>query len=264
MQSLDKILERIQAKITAKSLQINQENVTSEEKGIYQNSITKSNHLARSYYRFTLTEKRVSEALISLLNPKRNADQSVELNATDYAKAFGVNRKHAYSDMNKAVSSLMSKVISIKTPEGREEYALMAKAQYIDNEGKIICTFNPLVTPHLVGLRARFTKYPMKMIADFASTYTWRIYELLMSWAKDLKITDGIVAGWFKLSVEEMRSSLGIPNGYRWADINTRVLKRAKNEIYEKCKIVIEYEFIKTGKKVTSVKFNFAETKSPN
>ena len=44
------------------------------------NSVTKSNALARAYYRFGLVEKRCMEALISKLNPLRSdvAYQDIE------------------------------------------------------------------------------------------------------------------------------------------------------------------------------------------
>ena len=82
------------------------------------NSVTKSNALARAYYRFGLVEKRCMEALISKLNPLRSdADyQDIELSAVEYAKAYGVSEKHAYQHLASAGDSLVNRVITIDSP----------------------------------------------------------------------------------------------------------------------------------------------------
>jgi plasmid replication initiation protein len=268
MDKLKQMMAKIEALSTAQDKIKNKPNEAVEGRDLSENSITKSNSLARSYYRFNLVEKRVMEVLISQLNPLSKDKfqlQKLELKAIDYAKTFGVSEKNAYEQLETAVGGLMGRVFSVAIPKGREEFTLMSNAQYLEGEGKITCSFNSYITPHLVGLRGKlmpFTKYSLKMTANFKSSYTWRIYEILVSWAKDPKLTEGILAGWCTIEVNDLRQMLGVPKSYQWCHFQEQVLDVSKSELLEKANIEVEIERIKTGRKITHLKFIFAE-KSP-
>ena len=124
MDSLKQMVDKIEAISKAKDREKNKPNEIIEGRDLTENSVTKSNSLARSYYRFNLVEKRVMEVLISQLNPMSQDTfqlQKLELKATDYAKTFGVSEKHAYEQIESAVSGLMGRVLSVAHPKGREE-----------------------------------------------------------------------------------------------------------------------------------------------
>jgi plasmid replication initiation protein len=226
------------------------------------NSVTKSNVLARAYYRFNLVEKRVMEALISQINPKFDSVvdlQKLTLRAVDYARIYNVPPKIAYRDLEAAVSALMHRVFSVKGAKGREEFTLMSNAQYLDGQGAITCSFNSYIVKHLIDLRAKFTKYPLKTTASFKSSYSWRFYELLVSWAKDPKFTDGLFAGWCSVGVDELREMLGVPPSYQWINFKNQVIDVAKKELESNLGILVELKYLKTGRKITSIKIIFSE-----
>lgn len=224
------------------------------------NSITKSNALARAYYRFNLVEKRVMESMISKLNPLSDDVsqlQEIELRAQDYCDAFNVPLNNAYKDLQDAVQGLMRKVFTVRIPRGFKDFNLMSHASYLESEGRIVCSFNSYVTPHLLGLKDKFSKYPLEDCSDFKSSYTWRMYEILVSWAQDPKKNEGRLIGWFSISVDELQRILGCD--YKWAMFERCVLKISKKELWDKSKIRMEYEKIKTVRKVTKLNFQFAE-----
>lgn len=264
MDDLKQMMVRIEARVKAQEKKKNKPNVVEEGRDLSKNSVSKSNTLARSYYRFNLVEKRVMEVLISQLNPVSPDTfqlQKLELKATDYAKTFNVSEKHAYEHIESAVGGLMGRVFSVPIKDGREEFTLMSNAQYLAGEGKITCSFNLYITNHLVGLRQKFTSYPLKITANFKSSYTWRMYELFASWAEDPKLTGGILAGWCSIEVQELREMLGVPKSYQWNDFQRQVLDISKAELKEYANIEFEIERTKTGKKITKLKFIFAEIK---
>jgi plasmid replication initiation protein len=232
-----------------------------DEGDLIDNSVTKSNALARAHYRFDLVEKRVMEALVSQLNPtitSRQQLQELELKAVDYAKTFGVSEKIAYRDLAKAVHGLMRTIITIKREKGKHEYNLMSDANYIDNEGKIICTFSPKIANDLVGLKKQFATYPLSQAVDFKSSYTWRLYEIMVSWSQDKKLTDGVFCGWFNISVDELREQMGMPKSYLWINLD-RTLTTAIDELKAKASIRTSIERIKTSRKITHLKIQFME-----
>ena len=182
MDKLQQIVAKMEARFQTVTENKKPPNETKRDRDLCENSVTKSNSLARSYYRLNLVEKRVMESLISQLNPQSRDEfqlQKLELRAIDYARAFNVPERIAYRDLDKAVSGLMHRVFTVPHPKGREEFTLMSNAQYIEGEGRITCSFNVYVTSHLVGLQQQFSKYPLRVTANFKSSYTWRIYEIL-------------------------------------------------------------------------------------
>ena len=236
-----------------------------EGRDLIDNSVTKSNILTRGYYRFSLREKRAMECLVSQLDPRKddNNIQHLELKAVDYAKAFSIPTCDAYRDLRKASKGLMNKVFeNIPLPEGSEDLTLMIRAKYKPKEGKIVATFNPFMVPHLQGLQKQFTSYPLKQAASFKSSYTWRFYELLVSWAENPKDTGGIFVGWITIEVDELRKILGVPESYKLSVFKQQVLQEAAEELKAKSDISLRITAKKTVKKITHFKIEFIQDKS--
>jgi plasmid replication initiation protein len=261
-----KTIELTQLNIETRTKNKNLEAEQDPNHDIADNSITKSHALSRAYYRVGLVEKRCMEALISKLNPLRsdNKIQEVELSALEYAKAYNVSTNTAYRDLSNAIHSLMSETITADRPNGkpgRIEFTIMSKAEYKDDEGKVVCAYNPYLLPYLLKLSSKFSSYPLKNAADFSSSYTWRFYEILVSWAQDKKQTNGRLMGWInRQSVDELREMLGVPASYTWKNFEQQVLNMAKNELLEKAHIAVFFERIKTNRKITHLNIKFIES----
>lgn len=264
MYDVEAQLARIKANIEAKTQNTNKMANADLLHDLVDNSVTKSHALSRAYYRLTITEKRCMEALISKLHPLRGDNEpELELTALEYAKAYGVSQKVAYRDIAGAVEALMHRVIRADRPGGKPgkyEMTVMSFAEYKDDEGKIVCAFNNRIVPHLLGLREKFSSYPLKKAVDFSSSYTWRFYEILVSWAQNKNQTGGKFAGWIKnQSVDELREMLGVPDSYTWGMFSKQVLDVAIPELREKAKIAIFIERVKTSRKITHLNISFIE-----
>lgn len=229
------------------------------------NTVTKSHALSRAYYRLGLVEKRCMEGLISKLHPLRgdNDLQEIELTGLEYSKAYNISEKIAYRDIGHAVEALMHRVITVDRQRGKPgkvELTVMLKAEYKDDEGCISCAFNPFIVPHLIGLREKFSSYPLSKAVNFSSSYTWRFYEILVSWAQPKNKTNGQFMGWIdRQSVIDLREMLGVPKSYSWNMLETRVLNIAQTELLNKANIHITFERIKTGRKITHLNIKFIE-----
>lgn len=268
MASVDEMLrslERTRLNIERKTANSNAEADADPLHDLVDNTVTKSHALSRAYYRFGLVEKRCMEALISKLHPQRsdNPLQEMELSALEYARAYDVSEKTAYRDIANAVDAMMHRVISAdrtNKKNGRIDLTLMAKAEYKDDEGCISCAFNPYVIPYLIGLREKFSSYPLKNAVDFKSSYTWRFYEILVSWAQPKGKTGGRLMGWIdQQQVDELRDMLGVPQSYTWGMFQKKVLDVVERELREKAQIVLKLERIKTVRKITHLNIRFIE-----
>jgi len=257
-------LRRAQENQQAKTRNVNIEAEADPLHDLADNAVTKSHALSRAYYRLSITEKRCMEALISKLHPLRTDNQpELELSALEYAKAYNVPTNVAYRDIAGAIDALMHRVITADRPNGKPgkiQLSVMDSAEYKDDEGKIVCSFGKKITPYLLGLREKFSSYPLKKAVDFQSSYTWRFYEILVSWAQPKQETKGLFAGWIKnQSVDELREMLGVPESYRWNMFETRVLDVALQELRDNARISVFIERVKTNRKITHLNISFIE-----
>lgn len=268
MTDLEKMLASLQRAQENKQKKTNNVNQIADEDALHEitdNTVTKSNALSRAYYRFGLVEKRIMEALVSKLHPTRtdNNTSDIELKAHEYSKAFGVPKAHAYRDMSKAVDNLICTVIRAEENNGVSKvvkFTLMTRAEYVKSQGIVRCKFNPDVLPYVLGLREKFNSYPLQKTVSFKSSYTWRFYEVLVSWAQPKGKTAGRFAGWIKeQSVDELREMLGVPKSYSWGMFQKKVLDRSIKELKEKARIEVYIERVKTGRKITHLNIKFIE-----
>jgi plasmid replication initiation protein len=261
MDVLETSLARLKANIEKRTINKNALANADTNHETANNTVTKSHALSRAYYRFGLVEKRCMEALISKLNPLRSDNiQDIELRATDYAKVYGVSEKHAYEHLTSAADALLNRVITVHEDKGRiVKLTLTARAIYEKDQGKVTVMFNPLVVPHLIGLRKQFSSYPLRVATNFSSSYTWRFYELLVSWAQKKEDTGGVFAGWLTVSVDELRQMLGVTNSYTWHMFEKKVLNVAIAELLDKSHIHISITRQKTNRKITHLKIEFIE-----
>jgi plasmid replication initiation protein len=257
-------LARIRANIEAKTPNANTEADANPLHELKKNTVTKSHALSRAYYRFSLIEKRCMEALISKIHPQRlDNPQLLTLTALEYAKTYKITEKTAYRDISKAATGLTHTTITVDRANGKRgkvEIPLMAIAEHMEDEGRIECKFNMEFLPHLVQMSGKFSSYPLKNAVDFSSTYTWRFYELLVSWAQHKSKTGGKFAGWLKIEVEELRKILGVPESYKWNMFETRVLNVVTKELREKAYIVLLINPIKVSRKFSFLDIQFIES----
>lgn len=261
------MLKRAQENQQRKSANTNVQ--TDKNRDIRKNTVTKSHGLTRAFYRFGLVEKRCMEALISKLHPMRTDNpQRLELTAKEYSTAYGVSLTTAYRDIANAIDKLLEQVITADLDNGKDgekiRFNLMDFAEYRESQGRIVCGFTYTAMPLLTGLTSKFSSYPLGQAVSFKSSYTWRFYELLVSWAKPKEL-EGRFGGWIKnQSVDELRSMLGVPESYRWVNVQ-RVLDKAVEEIEMELNVSVFIERKKTGRKITHMDIQFIENeKSPD
>lgn len=255
-------MARMQAKIESAAKAKHDEIQTDSRHELTENVVTKSNALCRAYYRFNLVEKRVMESIIGQLDSRlfnQYQTQDVELKAVDYARAFGVTEKSAYRELEGALDALLHRVITVEQDNRITKRPLMFRADYYKGEGRLVASFHPELIGHLIGLREKFASYPLADAVEFKSSYTWRFYELMVSWAQDKKLTGGLLAGWFTVEVDELRNMMGFPKSQNFGTFRERVIERSQQELLETANIHLGAEYLKKGRKITHIKFQFME-----
>jgi plasmid replication initiation protein len=210
--------------------------------------IVQSNKLINGRYEMTLLERRIFLKMISMIKSSDKDFQDFYINAKDIILDACLEGNSIYMELRKATRRLLQHVCEIDEEKRLVQVSLISTAIYYKGQGMIQLRFDPTLKPYLLELKNNFTVYGLKQALKLKSFYSLRIYELLKQFSS---------TGYRIISIEELRFALGIKDGYtKYADFKKRILTQAQKELAN-TDIPFELEEIKTGRKITSLKFRF-------
>lgn len=212
--------------------------------------IVHHNHLIEARYNLSLQEKRLMCWLASQVNQNDEDFKEHELSIREFAELVDVKGDHLYKTLDTITHKLMQKIITIRMlhKKGFMKAALLGGAKYYEGEGIIKLSFHPYLKPYMLQLKERFTKINIGDIMGLKSVHAMRMYEL----AKQYE-----TIGERKILLTDLREYFGIAdNQYeKFSHIKDRILEVSKKEINAKTDLVIEYDEIKTSRKITAIHF---------
>ena len=224
--------------------------------------VHKSSKLNQSNFGdFTLNNYQVFLKLASRIKDLNNSNRKPEelqrkylLTAKDFSEEFEVDLSYSYRILEKACKKLMktSVILPVETLSSRKirEINVCSMAVYNEKEGSIEIEFTDRIMPHLAFVKEKFTCYNLKEIIHFRSIYSTRLYELI----HDFKET-----GWIIKTIDELRGILAVSLKFKaYKDLKKYTFGHAIGEINKYYpKYNLRFEEIKTGRRVTSIKFLF-------
>lgn len=233
--------------------------------------VSKSNEMVqRSRYSLPLREQRALDYAISKI---QKADRP--------GKVYKVDPKEAYKIVTSSESAMGGK-------EYREAYQIFKGLQYRpveiypkaglrvscswfhhvainENTGTLEFQFHDMLAPYLFQLRGNFTAYYLENTARMKSVYGPRLFQVLKSYAKGQKIEKTFTLDEFKEAVgasfEAIKNKRGvyevktIKSYEMYGKLKQAVIDPAVDDINQYSDMTVEYEGIKTGRKVTAIKF---------
>lgn len=135
------------------------------------------------------------------------------------------------------------------------EVPFFAKITYIN--GTVEAVFNKYASPYLIQLKGLFTEYNLLEYLKLPSLYSQRIFEILKSYEK------GLDKGYIDISLNDLRRLLDCIDTYNdWRDFKKYVLDKAFYDINKHTTLKYTWEHLKTGRKITSVRFKFIKEKA--
>lgn len=221
-----------------------------------------SNAVARAAQGLSLAEKRVVMMAASRLDSRRvptpGAAPTTRITAQEYAETFGIELNTAYEQLQDAGKELYKRSITFTEPSktGRKRGGAVhtlrwiGRATYHEGQGWIELAWWHEVMPHLCGLERQFTKYQLQQASALRSLYSWRLLEMLQSWQDK---------GRFEVSIENFNTAMEATEKQRanFAFVRRRMIEPAVKELAEKDGWIIQWEPVKLGRKVSSLRFTF-------
>lgn len=220
--------------------------------------IKKSNELVQARYRLTVEEQRLILLLSSVIHKDDENFKSYEIRVSDFVQMFGLEkRKSIYSELEESSKRLTGRTIELSQGDKKIYASWLSYVEYVEGSGTIKVEFHKSLKPYLLQLKGNFTQYQLTTVANFKSSYSIRLYELLkMEVWKAKKAEKKQFEKSFTL--EEYRQLLGIEKkAYSiFANFRIRVIEPTIKEINEQTDLeIFETKYIKTGKTITSISF---------
>lgn len=155
---------------------------------------------------------------------------------------------HHYEFIDKATSKLAEAFVKLphenNNPDSYQKIPLFASIYY--DCGVVYAEINPKLKEHFIQLANHFTRYGMLDYASLSSTYSQRLFEILMSWNDRLHVT---------ITLEQLQDALDVPDSLKpYSDFRRWVLNQAHKEI-NRTNLSFEWRPIKQGRKVDAIKF---------
>jgi len=220
------------------------------------NWVYQSNKLIEASYTLTVLEQRLIRVLASNIKKDDDDFKEYEFKTKDLIKVLNVSDSRFYREIDKITDLLMQRIIKIKSINDKEfeKYHWVEVAKY--KNGNLKLKINRELKPFYLSLDW-YTKYQLKNIMQFKSTYSFRLYELLKQYEK---------IGNRSITIDDLRFSLAIDKKQypKFANLKQKILSVALKEININTDLYIEFEELKEVRKVTSIKFYIKQNKVKN
>ncbi len=207
------------------------------------NALARASRAVKSVY-----EPRLVALIASRVRQDDLDFQEYEISLSDLLGGASDGRTHKL--VATVVDSLLGRILTLPRANGWAKYGIFSKCEYDGQAGVIRARFDPDLRPHFLSLNEYFTEYSLTEFLLLPSTYSQRLFEVLKSWDDKPQV---------EISLSDLFSMLDVPSSHRsdFAAFRRRVLEKAKKDISEKTTLRFEWEAIKKGRAVFSVRFIF-------
>lgn len=237
------------------------------QKGLFMSSskeiqiIKKDNRLIEAKYKLSIHQQRILYTLLDIIHTTDEDFKHYKINIADIARKFELETsQYLYSQMQEAMSDLVTKKITFNEGEDTIVMAWLSYARYRKGQGSVEISFHKDLKPYLLQLKSHFTQYQLSAVAQFKSAYSIRFYELL-------KMYEYLGKGgqfYREFTIQELRDYMQMEKGIyeNFKDFRIRVIEPSLKEItnFSDLKIV-QVDYLKTGRAVSDVRIT-AEPKN--
>jgi len=217
-----------------------------------ENIVVKDNRIITASYHLSLMEQRVLLSVISKIDSRgvMNADLRYEISISEIATLFEVDKDSIYTQVKGAIDKLYNRSL-VLTDNKHDRFRWISRKTYIENEARVLITFTNEIRPFLSELKNNFTKYKIKHTANFKSSYSIRLYELINQF-----LSKGII----EIPINDIVELWGLKGKYaNTTEIRRNTVEKAINEINEYTNLMVACSNKKQGREIVAFVFTFKE-----
>ena len=214
-------------------------------------SVVKGNALIqKTHYSLSLIEQKAILYIISKIKPNDSGDTEYIFNIRDFCKACNFYDKSGfyYQYVRNVMEDLGNHKLTIEVDENQTLITHWFSGALIDrNAGEVRLHIDPYIRPYLFELNRFYTNYKLEYVLPMKSKYGIRLYEFLRSYQ-----SKGYKLRW---PLEEIRLRIDCEKYPNFKDFRVNVLEPALEDINTYTDIKVQYEAVKTGRKITHLEF---------
>jgi len=210
--------------------------------------IVKHNDFIEAKYNLTLTELKIIAKLSSMIQKDDDDITCYKFSLQKLLEELNLGKEN-YTHLIDSLDRLLTRIIIIKRLDSNTflKTTFLSSAEYFLDDSIVELSFDKKLKPYLLQLKNNFTMYQFQNVVALSSFYAIRIYELLKQYEK---LKERII------EIKTLKEILEIEKKYKlYGHFKDKVLKISEREINEKTDISISFEEIKTGRKITAIKF---------
>lgn len=211
------------------------------------NLVVKGNDFINARHQLSVAEMRIVLTMIAQIGRDDVDFMPYRIYIKDFIDAIGTSHKGEYERAREITANLMKRVMEIPKENGYLQISFLSSAEYTRGTGYVELSFDPKLKPYLLQLKERFTQYDIRNVLSLQSFYSIRIYELLKQYIR---------LGERAMGVDELKELLKLPASYsHYASFKRRILLQSQRDLEQHTDLSFEFEEIKTGRKITHIRF---------
>lgn len=215
--------------------------------------IIKGNPLIEAKFELTPIQTKLFLFLLAKLDTTKNSFEPMIVVVKDFQKFIGSKGDSLYHHLKKEVEKMIGKRVYYKDDGVELNSSLISGYMYLEKEGAFLVEFPSLLKPYLLQLKENFTVIDIRNILGLDSSYAMRFYEICKE--KERFKT-------FEYTVEHLKEMFSIESKYKnYFDFKMKVIVQARNELKENSELYFDFDEIKQGKKVVSLRFKVIKNK---
>lgn len=217
--------------------------------------VVKANVLIPSLSLLGLNELRLLSLCISKIDREADTFITLRVPARELAETFDLPEDQIYHLIDSLTDRILSK--PVRYEESTEGVFYKVKAswfkfiKYSPGNGYFIFKMTEDLKPYLLQLRDNFTSYRIRDVYQFKSASSWHVYEVLKQYkAMKTKTFD----------IDQFKALVGVTSKYdRFNNFKYKLLEPSLEDINTYSDIKVQCEYLKTGVRITSLKFHIIE-----
>ena len=219
--------------------------------------VVKANEIVqKARYDLNIGELKSLAFIISKIKPNDRELTDYVFSIKEYCQVCGIDFKNGgnYVQIKKTLKGLRDKSFWLKDENGTEiTVGWLAKVRINKGSGKIIVRLDEDLQKYVIGLFANYTQYELLSTLPMRSAYSFRIYELLKSYAFTKK---------HEFDIDELKGLLAASHYVNFKDFRRFVIETAVKEINLYTDLEVSWEPIRKGRKVIKVIFYITQRDS--
>lgn len=219
--------------------------------------LTKHNKLVKIHANMTPISYKLTNYFLWMALKEGRLD-NLEIHAAEIARVLDI-RNTAYNQVLKVeCKKAMQTLVEIQSQEKPGNWIMMSLIPLMEyKDGVLSAKINPELEPYITGLTGNFTRLDYVQINKCSSYPAMRLAEVCFSWRR---------TGVAYYTVSEWRKLLGaVGKAYdAMSQFKNKVIIPAIDNVNKNTELLVEAEYIKSGRKVTHIKIHISSQKKEN